>query len=135
MSVVDASVIVDFLLGAGSEAGDEVARLLRSDAVVIAPMLLDVEVAQTIRRFSRRADIEDGSAEAMLQDLEVIPIRRYPVRTLVGRAFDFRHSLTVYDAVYLALAERLGVPFLTGDNAFTRLTGLSVEVRLVATSG
>lgn len=40
----------------------------------------------------------------------------------------------MYDAVYVAPAERLDVSLLTGDSVFGHPAGTSVDVRLVATS-
>lgn len=134
MNVVDASVVVDFVLGAGSEAADELVVLLRTGSTIIAPDLVDAEVGQVIRRMEMSGAIEWPHAMVMLADLEATPIRRYPVGPLVSRAFDFRHRLTVYDGVYLALAETSNATLLTGDSALARMTEVDVDVRFVATS-
>lgn len=134
MNVVDASVLVDFVLGAGSEAGDELVALFRTGSTIIAPDLVDAEVGQAIRRMEMTGEVEWPLALLMLADLEAAPVRRYPMRRLVSRAFDFRHRLTVYDGVYLALAERSNATLLTGDTALARMPEVDVEVRLLATS-
>ena len=134
MNVVDASVLVDFVLGAGSEAADELVGLFRVGSTTIAPDLVDTEVGQAIRRMVMNGQVAGPIAQLMLADLEATPIRRYSARTLVSRAFEFRHRLTVYDGVYLALAERLDATLLTGDAALARVPEADVEVRLLSTS-
>lgn len=134
MNVVDASVLVDFVLGAGSEASDELLGLFRIGSAVIAPDLVDVEVGQAIRRMELAGHVDWPHSLLMLADLESAPIRRYPMRQLVSRAFDFRHRLTVYDGVYLALAERVEATLLTGDSALASMPEIDVDVRLLATS-
>ena len=135
MIVADASVVVDFLIGSDSEASQEFSRLLRAGGGVAAPELLDVEVGQTVGRFNRIGDIDSAAALVVMSLLQELDIRRYPHRALVARAFDFRHRVTIYDGVYLALAEGLDAPLLTGDVALSRVPGTEAQVRLVSTSG
>ena len=40
--------------------------------------------------------------------------------TLAARAWQLRHSLTFYDALYLALAESLNCPLITADKRIER---------------
>lgn len=134
MIVADASVVVDLLLGAGSEAGDALARRLADGERLCAPHLLDVEVGQAFRRFVLRNELTDAQATILVRDLVDLPIRRYPHAPLVLRAFDFRSNVTMYDGIYLALAEALNVALVTGDAALRDVPGCLVTVELLATS-
>lgn len=134
MIVVDASVVVDLLLGAGSVAGDELAsRLLRGETLC-APHLLDAEVGQTLRRFNLRKDLRGDQIPVLARDLMDLPIQRYPHSGLLIRALEFRKNVTVYDGMYLALAEALWCTLLTGDAALRGVPGCLAKVELVATS-
>ena len=44
-------------------------------------------------------------------------------RLLLARCWELRDSLTVYDAVYVALAEAMRATLLTGDQRFAMATG------------
>jgi predicted nucleic acid-binding protein len=132
--VVDASVVVDYLLGASGPAGGELATALRAREPVIAPDLLDVEVAQVLRRFVLRGGMGAAHAASLVAELVALPITRHPPGLLVERAFELRDNLTVYDAVYLALAELADAPLLTGDGAFEDVPGAAAEVRVRATT-
>lgn len=132
MIVADASVVVDLLLGGGSEAGDTLAAHLRSGEVICAPHLIDVEVGQVISRFALRGEIRQEDAEALILDFTYLSIRRYPHTGLLSRAFSLR--LTVYDGIYLALAEALGCPLLTGDQRLAGVPDCGAEVTVVMTS-
>lgn len=134
MIVADASVVVDLLLGAGSEAGDALARRLAAGEQVCAPHLLDVEVGQVLRRFRLRNELTDARATMLVRDLVDLPIRRYPYSRLLPRAFDFRSNVTVYDGIYLALAEALDVALVTGDTALRDVPGCVAAVKVMATS-
>lgn len=135
MIVVDASVVVDLLLGAASPAGDALADEFHRRNVVCAPHLVDAEVGQVLRRYAAAGAVSGRSAAAMVDDLAGLPIRRYPHTAILSRAFELRQNVTVYDALYLALAEGLGSRFLTGDAALAVVPGCRAAVDVVETTG
>lgn len=47
---------------------------------------------------------------------------------------DARHNLSPYDALYVALAESLGLTLVTCDGSATRAPGLRCAVEVVAVS-
>lgn len=134
MIVVDASVVIDLLLGSGSPAGEALAAHYRAGEVVGAPHLIDAEVGQGMRRFVLAGDLSDTLATAMVDDLLDLPIRRYPYRRLLARAFELRANASVYDGLYLALAEAVQSPHITGDAALRDIPGCWAAVEVVATS-
>lgn len=134
MIVVDASVAVDMLLGAGSPAGNELATRFRTREPVCAPHLIDAEVAQVIRRFVLGGAVSRGAGASMIRDWVHLPVVRYPHPELLARAFDFLDNVTVYDGLYLALAEALACPLLTGDEALAQVPGWDAVVEVIATS-
>ena len=116
MIVVDASAAVVLLLG--TALGSAVAERIFDPAESLhAPELLDLEIARVLRRYERARIIDAARAEAALRDLADLPIERYSHRLLLPRAWELRVNLTIYDAVYIALAELLDAPLLTGDGA------------------
>jgi predicted nucleic acid-binding protein len=50
---------------------------------------------------------------------------------LLERVFELRADLTVHDAVYLALAEAIGAPLITCDEALVKTPGCRTAVELV----
>jgi len=132
--VADASVIVDMLLGPGSEAGDALAdRFARAEAVCV-PHLIDAEVPQVLRRFVLRGALPGYVGEALVSDLTALPFHRYAHSSLVARAFQMQANVTVYDGLYLALAEGLDCPLLTGDSALAGVPGCHAVVEVLSTS-
>lgn len=114
MIVLDASAAVEILLQTPAGAAWS-ARLLAPEISLHAPHLLDVEVAQVLRRFVRRGEMTSSRAREALADLVDLPLARYPHDLLLPRAWELRENLTAYDAVYVALAELLGATLLTCD--------------------
>ena len=129
MIVVDASAVIELLLR--SAAGQRVAaRIADPEEGLVAPHLLDVEVAQVLRRAEARGLITAERAVdalSLLQDLDAV---RYPHGPLLERAWDLRRNCTAYDAVYLALAEALRAPLLTLDRRLARVPGVRAIVQL-----
>lgn len=121
------------LLGGGSDAGDELAARFRAREAVCAPHLLDVEVAQVLRRYTLSGTLVDSDVAEMITDLLDLPIRRYPHTFLLKRALELKRNVTVYDGTYLALSEVLEVTLLTGDKALVGVPGCSAAVRFVET--
>ena len=100
MIVVDAAVVVDFLIDA-SAAGEAVReRLARERWPLAAPELMDAEVARVVRRHVLRGELAAAAAEAALADLVTMRIERYSHLPLVQRAFELRDNATIYDALY-----------------------------------
>ena len=114
MIVVDASAMIELLML--TPAGLEIAeKVFASPSSAGAPELIDVEVAQVLRRYESLGDISSERAEAALEDLSDFRLRRYPHLPLLPRIWELRHNLTSYDAAYVALAEGLDAVVLTRD--------------------
>lgn len=127
MIVIDASVVGHWLL---TDQPSQLPTSLGADVELAAPHLIDAEVAHTIRRHLLMGLISVDRAEIALQDLMVLPIVRYPHTMLLPRAFSLRDNATIYDALYLALAEALEATLLTRDKALKTVPGIDVSVEV-----
>lgn len=130
MIVLDASAAIELLLWTG--LGTRVAqRIADPDETLHAPHLIDVEVAQVLRRFVLSAQLAAERAETALADLEQLDVNRYPHGPLLPRAWELRDNYTAYDAVYVALAEAIGARLLTCDRRLAQGHGATVTVEVV----
>lgn len=119
MIVADASAVIDGLLNASEHPQIAVCLAGAVDSLA-APDLLDVEVLSVLRRWEHRKEISAGRAEQALDDLQALPIARYPARALLRRAWKLRNNVTAYDAQYVALAQALTARLLTTDEAMAQ---------------
>lgn len=130
MIVVDASAVVEFLLG--SKRGGAIQHLLPTSADRVTglhtPSYLDVEVANSLRRMELAGTLSPDRAARSLADLIELPILRHRPTLLLPRIWHHRHNLTAYDAAYIALAEALQCPVLTCDEKLGRAPGVTAEV-------
>lgn len=128
--VLDASVVLEVLLR--TPESDGIAdRILSAGEQLHAPHLLDLEVAQVLRRYVARGEVTEPRGREALDVLTVFPITRYSHEPLLGRIWALRQRLTAYDAAYVALAEALDATLLTRDERLARVTGIRAEVQLV----
>jgi predicted nucleic acid-binding protein len=128
--VVDASALLEVLLG--SSRGVELLPLLAAaDVDLHAPALLDVEVGSGLVRLLARGLVEVERATQILEDLRDLRIARHGHLSLVPRAIALRENFSVYDGVYVALAESLGATLVTADAKLARAVRIhtSLEVR------
>ena len=130
MIVVDASALLEALLRTSAAKAVE-DRLFAPGQTLHAPHLLDVEVAQVIRRYAANGEIGSERGRAALADLADFPLRRYSHDFLLPRVWDLRNNLSAYDAVYVALAEALEAPLLTRDQRLAAAPGHHALVELV----
>lgn len=129
MIVVDASAAVDLVLT--TPPGAAVARRLRGETVH-APAHFDVEVIGAIRRAVVRNLISDHEGLVAVTDLLSLAIRRWPTKVFAQRAYQMRHTHTVPDAMYVALAEGLDAPLITCDARLARSHGHQARIELLA---
>lgn len=132
MIVLDASVVVDFVLLIGPHHDTIVRRMGEHARALAAPHLLDAEVGQVLRRFVRAGSLSAARADDAIRDYLAIGITRYPHASLLLRAFDLRDNATVYDGLYLALAEALDATLLTRDVALGTVPGHRARVEVLS---
>ncbi|HIE93558.1 MAG TPA: PIN domain-containing protein [Acidobacteria bacterium] len=130
MIVLDASAVVDLLLG--TDRGREVAARVADPTIGLhVPHLVDLEVAQALRRYARNKELESASALTALEDFRGLDLTRHAHEPLLGRVWELRRNLTAYDAVYVALAEALDCRLLTCDAGLARAPGVRSRAELL----
>jgi len=128
--VLDASVVMELLLNRPSAA--RLARRLRDpDEALHAPHLIDLEIAQTLRRYQAIGELSPQRARQALLAFAQMPIERHPHWPFFERIWELRRNLTAYDAAYVALAEVLEAPLLTCDRALASAPGHRATVELI----
>lgn len=130
MIVPDASVLLEVLLRTPTALELE-ERLLNSRESLHAPHLLDLEVAQVLRRYVQRGELTAARGASSLDLLAQFPIRRHGHEPLMPRIWLLRDNLTAYDAAYVALAEGLRATLLTRDARIANAPGHSAKVELI----
>jgi predicted nucleic acid-binding protein len=129
MIVLDGSATVDWLLQ--TSAGQQIEhRLYSAKETLHAPHLLDLEVAQVLRRLVREGTVPANRADEAVQDLLDLRLTRYPHFMLLPRVWQLRHNFSAYDAAYVGLAEKLGAPLITRDGRLAAAPGHTVIIEL-----
>lgn len=116
--VVDASAVLEIL--SHSATGLQLAVALKG-IKLHAPHLIDLEVANAVRRWERLGVIAPGEAAEIFETFLSLDITRHPHTPLLDEIWAFRHNLTAYDASYLALARALNAELLTMDSGLTTM--------------
>ncbi len=122
--VLDASVTISALIeeDQSDEARGILEAIARDGAVV--PALWTVEVGHILLRAQRRGLLDAAVRRAHLRNLSRLPIA--VDHEMAGHAWHDtmdlaeRHGLTLYDATYLELSLRRGLPLATFDAALRR---------------
>ncbi|MGH7101847.1 MAG: type II toxin-antitoxin system VapC family toxin [Acetobacteraceae bacterium] len=130
MIVVDASALLEALLRTPTAKAVE-DRLFAPGQTLHAPHLLEVEIAQVLRRYVASGEIDAERGRLALADLQDLPLQRYRHDFLLPRIWALRDNLTAYDAAYVALAEALDSPLLTRDRRLAAAAGHRAPIELV----
>ena len=130
MIVVDSSVILEVLLRTKSAQAIE-KKIFSKGQTLHAPHLIDLEIAQVIRRYTSASEITPERGSQAIEDLIDFRISRYPHDILLSRIWDLRSNMTAYDAAYVTLAEVLNVPLFTRDARLARSVGSRAKIQLI----
>jgi predicted nucleic acid-binding protein len=122
--VIDSSAIVDLLYL--REQHEWLTPLARHD--LLAPDLIVPEIVSVARRLSRQKTEPPTRVERLLADYRVVEIEYFAQVPLMRAAWRLRHTLSAYDAMYVALASELAVPLVTSDKRLARAAAGECEV-------
>ena len=124
--VLDASVAVKWDVTDGEENVEDAQWLLerhvRGDIVLAVPGMFRLEWLNAL--LSRKLSVPEVLAAA--HDLQLAALDWHEVDEALSFeavALASAHGLTIYDAVYLALAERLDAGLVTADSALAKAAG------------
>lgn len=123
IAVIDSSIVIKWFV---DEPDAALALDLRFHPLA-APDLLLAECANVMWKKVRRDEYDGDDAAAVVRAIEHANIALSPALGLTGRAFDIARTLghAAYDCFYLALAERLVLPFVTADQQLVRKVAAS----------
>jgi predicted nucleic acid-binding protein len=119
--VVDASILAAWFLDEESNPRVEAAFDTVARVETRAPSLLYYEIRNALLMSERRNRITEAMSAEFLRDLALLPIRLAPLPD-DGELMDLarKRKLTVYDAAYLELAKREGLPLATVDRGLEK---------------
>ncbi|MGQ0669895.1 MAG: type II toxin-antitoxin system VapC family toxin [Actinomycetota bacterium] len=139
--VPDASVVVKWVLPeAGSAEALALADTWAAEGLApVVPTLLWSEVGNVLHRRTQAGDLKPAAARRLLRELLGLGLKTRSEVALCPRALELAQELrlpSVYDAVYLALAEAEGAEFWTFDARLHRAASGTVPgVRLASAPG
>ena len=122
--------MLEFLLQTPLGARVE-SRLFRDGEEFHSPHLMDVEVTQGLRRLVRSGEVSATRAAEAIEDLGDLDLHRHSHLALLIRAWQLRQNVTVYDAMYVALAEALDATMITCDSPLAKTPGHRVRIEAI----
>lgn len=125
-SVCDASALVALLVDGGPAGEWATARL--TGVGLLAPHLVHFEVGNILRRHELAGLVSADQASQAHQDLLDLAVELWPYELLASRAWQLRANLTIFDAVYVALAELTGATLVTLDRRIAQAPGIRCPV-------
>ncbi len=120
---IDASVVVKLLVLEPDTSGVRAWFAANPDVALLAPAHMPAEVTTALRRKIVRGWLSEGEAISALRLLNRLGVDERSTQPLLQRAVGLASELeqpTVYDALYLALAEQEHCALLTADRTFER---------------
>lgn len=135
MIVIDASALIDLVIGE-NPAGDIVADVILHHGVPFIPAHTHAEVLHGVRGMTLGKKISAPVGKQALSDFAQLTLTVIPTDTaLLHRAWDLRTNLSGYDALYVALAEKLNCELLTGDERIAKAHVAQCPVLVVNDEG
>lgn len=117
--MVDASVAVKWVVE--EEHTAQAVRVMEAEGCH-APAHWQAEAVNALWAKVFRRELDSADAGERMTALLRAPVHAAGITGLLPRAFAIAvaHSVTIYDALYVALAERLTIPLVTADGKLVR---------------
>jgi predicted nucleic acid-binding protein len=131
VSVLDASAFAEALTSA-TPLGAAARGRIAATRTWHAPAIFPAEVLSAIRGLVLGGHLETSRAERARRRLRRTRVVLHPFAPFAARVWELRDNLTVYDAWYAALAERLEVSLVTTDARLANATGPACATDLIA---
>jgi predicted nucleic acid-binding protein len=128
LCVLDASIVISWVFeDESSPYAEEIIEALKSRSAVV-PLVWPLEVDNAILAAVRRRRIQEADAFRFLTVLDTLTLEidlEVARQTLGQRilGLSLTHGLSAYDASYLELAMRRGLPLATQDERLIRAAG------------
>lgn len=131
--VIDASVVLKWYLSDeehGERALDILGAHVSNRLFLLAPALLEFEVANGIAIAKKRGRVGDGDALKAMDGFTNLGIGLYPLSPHMPKVLVYcdRYNISAYDAAYAALADDLKTHVVTADK---RLFNATRKLRVV----
>ena len=81
-----------------------------------------------LRKHYLRRRLSDTRAGQVLGALQMLEFERVDISLLIDRIWELKENVSVYDAAYVAAAELLAVPLLTGDTRLLTAPGPRCQI-------
>ena len=132
--VIDTSVVYKWLRPDAEESVERALAVAREAAAgvvdLVAPAILPVELANAVRYGTVDAD-DAGSVLELFEGFHFLLYEADCRRLVAAMGLAFDHGLSVYDALFLQLAEELSCPLITADRRAFAGVYADVEIRLL----
>ncbi len=115
MIVVDAGVLV-LALTSSTAQGDAARAVLKDDDGWLAPAHMPGEVLRTLHKAVLRRQLNPEDAEAAADAVTALAIEYVlPDALLLRTAWNWRHNISIYDGLYVAVAAERSAAIVTID--------------------
>ena len=132
--VIDTSAAFKWFAPEGEDSVPEALAIAEQAVVgdldIVAPSILPIEIANVVRY----AGYPASTAEQLVREFVEFRVQLYEAdapRLAGALQLAYTHGLTVYDALFLQLAEELGCPLVTADRRAFAGIDTNVDIRLL----
>jgi predicted nucleic acid-binding protein len=110
--ITDSSAIISVIL---KEESRERIIAATDNMELLAPSIISIEVANALTRMCKRGRLDADEVREAFTDYQKLPVHTQRINYSKVMAIACAHRMYAYDASYLELALRLGIPFITLD--------------------
>jgi predicted nucleic acid-binding protein len=123
--VLDTSALIRYYVPDGpipKDLDDIIEQAWHGDVLLMVPDLALVEAAQVLLKKQQANYLTSDEASEILEHIMNLPLETRPHRDLIELAFGlaWKLNLTVYDAMFLALARKHGAALITADQELNK---------------